>query len=65
MPKLVYTWTCKATPERESLVTIELTPAGDGTELLLRHEHFADEEERRQRERAWTRSIRRLSRLFT
>jgi uncharacterized protein YndB with AHSA1/START domain len=63
--KLVCTWTCTTTPERGSLVTIELTPAGDGTEFLLKHEHFADEEERRQREQAWTGSIRRLARLFT
>ena len=40
--KLVYTWAWKSTPERESLVTIEPTRSGDGTELVLRHERFAD-----------------------
>ena len=62
--KLVYTWTCKTTPERGSLVTIELTPAGDGTEFLLKHAHLADQEERRQRQQVWTARIRRLARLF-
>jgi len=40
--KLVYTWAWKTTPERESLVTIELKATGNGTELTLRHEQFAD-----------------------
>jgi uncharacterized protein YndB with AHSA1/START domain len=62
--KLVYTWAWKSTPERESLVTIELTPAGDGTELLLKHERFADKEARDRHEHGWTGCIRRLARLF-
>ncbi|HUP96153.1 MAG TPA: SRPBCC domain-containing protein [Burkholderiales bacterium] len=62
--KLVYTWAWKSTPERESLVTIELSPAGDGTEFLLKHERFADEEARERHEQGWTGCIRRLARLF-
>ena len=31
--KLVYTWAWKSTPERESLVTVELRAAGGGTDL--------------------------------
>src|SRR5262249_38553101 len=38
--KLVFTWAWKSTPERESLVTIELAPDGDGTLLTLTHEHL-------------------------
>ena len=33
--KLVFTWAWQSTPERESLVTVELKPDGDGTLLTL------------------------------
>jgi uncharacterized protein YndB with AHSA1/START domain len=62
--KLVHTWVCESRPERASLVTVELTPAGDGTEFLLRHEQFADKDARDRHERAWTRCVRRLARLL-
>ena len=62
--KLVYTWAWKSTPERESLVTIELTPAGDGTELLLKHERFADRQTRDRQQQGWTGCIRRLGKLL-
>ena len=62
--KLVYTWAWKSTPERESLVTIELTPAGDGTELMLKHERFADKESRDRHEQGWTGCVRRLERML-
>ena len=62
--KLVYTWAWKSTPERESLVTIELTPAGDGTELVLKHERFADKESRDRHEQGWTGCVRRLERML-
>ena len=52
--KLVYTWAWKTTPERESLVTIELRAAGKGTELTLRHEQFADEQARDRHQHGWT-----------
>jgi len=52
--KLVYTWAWKSTPERESVVTIELRAAGGGTELTLRHEQFADEQARDRHQHGWT-----------
>ena len=52
--KLVYTWAWKSTPERESLVTIELRPADGGTELTLKHEQFFDEEARDKHQHGWT-----------
>ena len=58
--KLVYTWAWKTTPERESLVTIELKAAGSGTELSLRHEQFADEEARDHHEHGWNGCLARL-----
>ena len=62
--KLVYTWTWKSKAERESQVTIELTPAGDGTELLLRHEGFEDDKTCGQHEQCWKGCLRRLARLL-
>lgn len=62
--KLVYTWAWKSTPERESLVTMELSAAGDGAELVLKHERFADKESRDRHEQGWTGCIRRLERML-
>ena len=62
--KLVYTWTWNSTAERVSLVTLELTPAGDGTELLLKHEGFEDTKACRQHEQHWTGRLRQLARLL-
>jgi len=58
--KLVYTWAWKSTPERESLVTIELRAAGAGTELTLVHEQFFDAEARERHNTGWTGCIERL-----
>jgi len=51
--KLVYTWAWKSTPERQSVVTIELRAAGSGTELTLRHEQFADTDARDHHQQGW------------
>ena len=60
--KLVYTWAWKTTPERVSMVTIELRAAGGGTELKLKHEQFADEETRNRHEHGWKGCLARLDR---
>ena len=44
--RLVYTWAWESTPERQSLVTIELRPTSDGTELVLTHQRLADRDAR-------------------
>ena len=62
--KLVYTWAWKTTPERESIVTIELRAAGKGTELTLRHEQFADTEARDHHQQGWTGCLARLEKVF-
>ena len=62
--KLVYTWAWKSTPERESLVTLDLSAAGAGTELTLKHERFADVEARNRHNEGWTGCIARLGRLL-
>src|SRR6202795_4563629 len=58
--KLVYTWAWESTPERESVVTIELRAAGGGTELTLKHEQFADAEARDHHQQGWTGCLARL-----
>ena len=62
--KLVYTWAWDSTPERESLVTVEFRPAGDGTEVLLTHQRFADSEARDKHQHGWNGCLDRLSRYL-
>lgn len=51
--KLVFTWEWPGMPERESLVTIQLRPIDDGTELTLTHERLPDPAARVSHERGW------------
>jgi len=60
--KLVYTWAWESTPERESLVTVEFLPAGQGTELVLVHERFADAQARDRHQQGWIGCFNRLDR---
>lgn len=62
--KLVFSWAWQTTPERESLVTIDLNPVDDGTVLTLTHERFADEKARDDHGQGWNRSLDRLEALF-
>jgi uncharacterized protein YndB with AHSA1/START domain len=62
--KLVFTWTWRSTPERESLVTVHLKPDGGGTLLTLTHEQFFDEAARDGHRRGWTGSLDKLEALF-
>lgn len=63
--RLVFTWHWVSTPERESLVTVELRPIGDGTELTLTHAQFFDEAARDGHQRGWTGTLDKLAALFT
>ena len=58
--KLVYTWAWKSTPERVSIVTIELRASAGGTELTLKHEQFADAEARDRHQHGWMGCLARL-----
>ncbi|HVZ50599.1 MAG TPA: SRPBCC domain-containing protein [Pseudolabrys sp.] len=58
--KLVYTWSWQSTPERESLVTVEFKPDGDGTLFTLTHEQFFDEAARDRHNIGWTSAIDKL-----
>jgi uncharacterized protein YndB with AHSA1/START domain len=60
--KLVYTWAWESTPERESLVTVEFKPSGQGTELLVTHQRFADGQARDRHQQGWNYCLDRLGR---
>ena len=64
--KLVFTWSWpRTTPERESLVTIELRRVAEGTELLFRHEQLFDEKVRDDHRRGWSETLVKLERFVT
>jgi uncharacterized protein YndB with AHSA1/START domain len=58
--RLVFTWAWRTTPERESLVTVTLHPAGSGTALTLTHEQFFDESARGHHREGWIALLGRL-----
>jgi uncharacterized protein YndB with AHSA1/START domain len=62
--KLCFSWAWQSTPERESLVTIELSPVTEGTMLTLTHEQFYDEAARDNHSRGWNASLDRLEALL-
>ena len=63
--KLVFTWTWpNSSPERESLVTLTLRPAGSGTELHFVHEQFFDEAVRDGHKQGWTDALDKLGRFL-
>jgi uncharacterized protein YndB with AHSA1/START domain len=63
--RLVYTWAWESTPERESVVTVEFNPAGQGTELVLTHERFADTEARDKHAHGWNGCLERFGRYLS
>lgn len=61
--KLVYTWAWQSTPERESLVTVEFKPDGDGTLVTVTHEQLFDEGARDRHRHGWEGSLDKLAQL--
>jgi uncharacterized protein YndB with AHSA1/START domain len=63
---LKFTWKWKSTPERESLVTVNLVSSADGqgTQMIFVHEQFHDEAARVDHEGGWTLTFEKLSRFF-
>jgi uncharacterized protein YndB with AHSA1/START domain len=62
--RLVFTWAWESTPERESLVTVQLNSAGDGTDMTVTHEHFFDEAARDRHQQGWNGTLERLGRYL-
>jgi uncharacterized protein YndB with AHSA1/START domain len=63
--RLVYTWAWESTPERESLVTLEFKPSGEGTEMVLAHQRFADQAARDKHREGWDGCLGRLDRFIS
>jgi len=55
--KLVFTWAWKSTPERESLVTVDIRPDGTGSLMTFTHEQFFDEDARDRHQKGWSAAI--------
>lgn len=51
--KIVFTWAWRSTPDRESLVTIELKADGGGTIMTFTHEQFFDDDARDRHNQGW------------
>lgn len=64
MRKLVFSWAWQSTPERVSLVSVELRPIPEGTELLFVHERFFDQAARDNHARGWTGTFAKLDALM-
>jgi uncharacterized protein YndB with AHSA1/START domain len=60
--KLVFSWAWRSTPERESLVTVQIEPDGNGCELVLMHQQFFDEAARDAHNHGWTGALVKLER---
>jgi uncharacterized protein YndB with AHSA1/START domain len=62
--KLVFSWAWKSTPERVSLVTVELRPTAQGTQLDFLHERFFNLQARDDHRRGWTATFDKLDRVM-
>ena len=62
--RLQFTWAWHSTPERVSLVTIELKPDPAGTLMIFQHAQFADQIARDNHERGWNKFFDVLEQYF-
>lgn len=63
--RLVFSWAWRTTPERESQVTVDLKPDGDGTLLTLTHEQFFDQSACDGHRIGWTIAFDNLENVYT
>ena len=62
--RLSFTWAWKSTPERVSLVTLELTAVDGGTRLDFLHERFFDRQAAENHQRGWTATFAKLDQFL-
>jgi len=58
--KLKFSWFSDGTEQKETIVTLELEPDGDGTMLTLTHEKFPTEKSREEHRKGWTAIVEKL-----
>jgi uncharacterized protein YndB with AHSA1/START domain len=63
--RLVFTWAWESTPERESLVTVDIKPTDTGCLLTLIHEQFFDDVARDRHRQGWSGTMERLERYLS
>ncbi len=63
--KLVFTWGWEERDIGPTLVTIELFEKGEGTELVLTHEKFPNEQERDQHQHGWNGVLDKLAQFIS
>jgi uncharacterized protein YndB with AHSA1/START domain len=63
--RLVFTWEWVTLPDRQSLVTVELRPIAEGTELTLTHAQLHDEAVRDAHREGWGGALDKLDALLT
>lgn len=59
--RLAFTWFSAATLGRETVVTVELMPAGDDTHLVLTHSRLPGPDARRRHLESWTSIVDKLA----
>ena len=62
--RLTFTWRWEGSPMADTLVTVELTSKGGGTEVVLTHTLFQSEEQRDQHTKGWTGCLAQLAALL-
>jgi uncharacterized protein YndB with AHSA1/START domain len=62
--RLVFNWAWQSTPDRVSLVTVELQPTAGGTELRFAHQRFFDIDARDNHQRGWAGTFVKLDALL-
>lgn len=63
--RLAFTWRWEANPNMpETLVTVEIRPDGDSSELVLTHQRFADAKMRDDHGQGWNGCLERLARAL-
>lgn len=63
--RLSFSWRWEGTPMADTIVTIEITPTGGGTELVLKHSGFTTEHDRNEHVKGWTGCLERIETIAT
>ncbi len=63
--RLVFTWISKGTQGQRSVVTVEITPQGAGSELVLTHERLPDDAAAQAHTQGWTSILESLAKALS